>query len=102
MIFNLGMSLAFGEVDVDNLPFPSYMMVDNIRVYQRPQSVNVGCNPPDYPTEQWIACHRENYIVNKADDILIPATCASGAERRAAGAALLAAAAVVAITLLLG
>lgn len=76
MIFNLGMSKDFGEVDIENLPFPSTMEIENVRVYQRPNKVNVGCNPPDYPTEQWIACHKERYMTNSDDEILM-GTCNS-------------------------
>lgn len=78
MIFNLGMSKDFGEVDIENLPFPSTMEIENIRVYQRPNKVNVGCNPPDYPTEQWIACNKEKYMTSKDDEILM-GTCESSA-----------------------
>lgn len=81
MIFNLGMSKDFGEVDIDNLPFPSYMMIDNIRVYQRPDKVNVGCNPPGFKTSQWIACNKEKYITNKEDEVLF-AACESAAARQ--------------------
>ena len=77
MIFNLGMSKDFGEVDIENLQFPSTMEIENIRVYQRPDKVNVGCNPPDYPTEQWIACHKDRYMTSKDDEILIKGTCNS-------------------------
>lgn len=70
MIFNLGMSKDFGEVDIENLQFPAEMDIDYIRVYQRPDKVNVGCNPPDYPTSQWIACHKNDYMTNADDEIL--------------------------------
>jgi beta-glucanase (GH16 family) len=76
MIFNLGMSRDFGEVDIENLPFPSYMMIDYLRVYQRPDQVNVGCNPPDYPTAQWIACNKKDFMTNPDDEILFE-TCES-------------------------
>ena len=78
MIWNLGMSEDFGEVDIDNLPFPAYMSVDNIRVYQRPDQMNVGCSPPDMPTAQWINCNKEKYMTNSKDDILF-GPCTSGA-----------------------
>ena len=85
MIMNLGMSRDFGEVDVENLPFPADMDIEWVRVYQRPNKVNVGCNPPDYPTEQWIACHKDKYMWNKDDEILLKgATCASGGVARVA------------------
>lgn len=35
------------------LPLPP--QIDYVRVYQDPEAVNVGCSPPDFPTEQYIA-----------------------------------------------
>ena len=106
VIFNLGMSESFGTVDLENLAFPSYMMVDYIRVYQRADKLNVGCSPPDYPTEQWIACHKDRYMTSAEDEILVTARCKSGAAAAAGGgaarwAAVAAAGAAVAAALLL-
>lgn len=57
MIINLGMSENFGSIDFAHLTFPNHLRVDYIRVYQPMHSVNIGCNPPDYPTEKYInAC----------------------------------------------
>ena len=78
IIFNLGMSKDFGEVDIQNLPFPSQMVIDYIRLYQRPNKINVGCDPPDYPTAQWIACHKDNYMTDKDDEILMGQCASSG------------------------
>lgn len=75
IIFNLGMSQDFGEVDIENLPFPAYMMIDYIRVYQRAGNVSLGCSPPGFPTEQWIACHKDKYMTSKDDEILITKPC---------------------------
>lgn len=82
MIFNLGMSFDFGEVDIENIPLPAYMLVDYIRVYQDPEKINVGCDgSPDYNTSQWIACHRNDYMTNSADKILFAACESSGLVR---------------------
>ena len=86
MIWNLGMSQDFGEVDIENLPFPSYMMIDYIRVYQRPEKMNVGCSPPDMPTSQWINCHKNLFKTSNKDDILF-GPCTSGAAARMVGLA---------------
>lgn len=51
---NLGMSTSFGPVDLANLPFPAHMRVDYIRVYQPEDAINIGCNPKDFPTEDYI------------------------------------------------
>lgn len=48
------MSANFGFVDIEHLTFPAIMRVDYIRVYQRSDSINVGCDPPDFPTKAYI------------------------------------------------
>ncbi|KDQ55958.1 glycoside hydrolase family 16 protein [Jaapia argillacea MUCL 33604] len=54
IIVNLGMSTSFGRVDTAHIPFPATMSIDYIRVYQRSDSINIGCDPPDFPTEAYI------------------------------------------------
>ena len=51
---NLGMSTNFGTVDLEHLTFPTTMKVDYIRVYQDPDNINIGCDPPDFPTAAYI------------------------------------------------
>jgi hypothetical protein len=51
---NLGMSENFGLVDLKHLTFPSTMRIDYIRVYQAKGSINIGCDPDDFPTEAYI------------------------------------------------
>ncbi len=97
IILNLGMSRSFGEVDIDALPIPAHMIIDNVRVWQRPDKLNVGCSPKGMPTEQWIACHRDDYVVSGDDDVLIPATCISGGARRGGGGGIVVAAALLAL-----
>ena len=36
------------------MQFPAQMLVDYVRVYQRQGSENVGCNPSDHPTTDYI------------------------------------------------
>lgn len=54
VIVNLGMSENFGFVDIEHLTFPTTMSIDWIRVYQEPNSINVGCDPKDFPTTAYI------------------------------------------------
>ncbi len=54
IIVNLGMSKNFGNIDFDHLVFPAQMRVDYIRVYQDVDAINIGCNPADFPTEDYI------------------------------------------------
>ncbi|EGO05193.1 glycoside hydrolase family 16 protein [Serpula lacrymans var. lacrymans S7.3] len=61
IIFNLGLSPSFAYIDTDNLPFPTVMSVDWIRVYQPKDSINVGCDPADFPTAAYINEYTEAY-----------------------------------------
>ena len=51
---NLGISESFGAVEYDLLTFPSTMRIDYVRVYQDPNAVNIGCDPPGFPTAAYI------------------------------------------------
>ena len=51
---NLGISPEFVIPDFENLQFPTTMRVDWIRVYQDPNMINIGCDPPDFPTKAYI------------------------------------------------
>ncbi|SJL05545.1 related to KRE6-glucan synthase subunit [Armillaria ostoyae] len=61
IIVNLGMSENFGYVDLDHLTFPTTMSIDYIRVYQPKDSINIGCNPDDFPTQAYIEEYIEAY-----------------------------------------
>lgn len=60
IIANLGISENFGDVDFERLTFPTTMRVDYIRVYQRPDQKNIGCDPDDFPTQAYI----NQYVLN--------------------------------------
>ncbi|OCH96052.1 glycoside hydrolase family 16 protein [Obba rivulosa] len=61
LLMNLGMSKNFGFVDIEHLTFPTSMKVDYIRVYQDPNNINIGCDPPDFPTAAYINEYIEAY-----------------------------------------
>ncbi|KAF8312546.1 glycoside hydrolase family 16 protein [Clavulina sp. PMI_390] len=61
IIMNLGMAPSFQHQDYTHMPFPAYMLVDYVRVYQRQGSTNVGCNPSGYPTTNYINNHLPAY-----------------------------------------
>ncbi|TFK35297.1 beta-glucan synthesis-associated protein-domain-containing protein [Crucibulum laeve] len=66
IILNLGISESWQTIDLSTMSFPSEMKFDYVRVYQRKGSVNTGCNPPDYPTADYITNHLSAYQdVNK-------------------------------------
>lgn len=48
------MSTNFGAIDFDHLTFPTTLRIDYIRVYQDPTAINIGCDPPDFPTTAYI------------------------------------------------
>ncbi|KAJ7621168.1 glycoside hydrolase family 16 protein, partial [Roridomyces roridus] len=58
---NLGMSTNFGFVDLKHLTFPTTFKLDYIRVYQYPDQINIGCDPPDFPTQDYINTYIEAY-----------------------------------------
>jgi len=53
------MSRNFGSIDFKHLTFPNRMRVDYIRVYQDSTRINIGCDPKDFPTEDYINQLRE-------------------------------------------
>jgi beta-glucanase (GH16 family) len=61
LLMNLGMSENFGTVEYDLLTFPATMRVDYIRVYQPENEINIGCDPPDFPTQAYIDRFPEAY-----------------------------------------
>jgi beta-glucanase (GH16 family) len=61
MILNLGMSGSWGTVDMANLRFPTTMHIDYVRIYQKPGQTSLTCDPPGYPTTDFIAKHGEAY-----------------------------------------
>ncbi|SPO38112.1 related to KRE6 - glucan synthase subunit [Pseudozyma flocculosa] len=61
IILNLGISSGFTVVQWDRLKFPATMLVDYVRVWQVEGEENVGCDPPDFPTADYIQRHSEAY-----------------------------------------
>ncbi|KAJ7229413.1 beta-glucan synthesis-associated protein-domain-containing protein [Mycena haematopus] len=61
IILNLGISNNWQTIDLTTMIFPAEMLVDYVRVYQRDGETNIGCNPPDYPTTDYITDHYVAY-----------------------------------------
>jgi len=61
LLVNLGMSENFGTVDIEHLTFPNHLRMDYIRVYQDPKAINIGCDPKDFPTAEYIKTYIEAY-----------------------------------------
>lgn len=62
IIMNLGMSPSFQQQDFKNMRFPAAMYIDYVRVYQREGTRNIGCDPKDYPTADYINNHLNAYM----------------------------------------
>lgn len=65
IIANLGMSNSFAAINLDQLSklLPATMRVDYIRIYQDEgdEGMAVTCDPPGYPTTEYIRKHPEPY-----------------------------------------
>jgi len=61
IILNFGLSPGFQAQDWKHLPFPSQMLIDYVRIYQREGVNNVGCSPSEYPTSDYINNHINAY-----------------------------------------
>ena len=49
------------QVDTTSIVFPSEFLIDHVWVYQRKGCTNVGCDPKDYPTADYINMHPTAY-----------------------------------------
>jgi beta-glucan synthesis-associated protein KRE6 len=63
LVVNFGMSNSFAYLDLANLLalMPATMRIDHIRIYQDPDATSTTCDPPDYPTTEYIANHPAAY-----------------------------------------
>lgn len=61
IIMNLGISNNWAYIDWPSMIFPSTFRIDYVRVYQPPDQINLGCDPPDYPTYDYIQQHLNIY-----------------------------------------
>src|SRR5579862_9437477 len=63
IVANFGMSSTFAAIDLAHLKqlFPSHMRFDYIRIYQKPGSESLTCDPPGYETTPYISSHADVY-----------------------------------------
>ena len=63
MVMNFGMSSGFAALNFTGLgtTLPATMRFDYVRIYQDPNSKSITCDPPDYPTSDYISKHGESY-----------------------------------------
>ena len=62
MVLNLGMSPGWQTIDLSTMSFPTEMLIDYVRIYQKKGHENIGCSPDDYPTKDYINNHLEAYM----------------------------------------
>lgn len=61
LVLNLGISPGWQKIDPSTLTFPTEMLIDYVRIYQRKGHENIGCSPDNYPTEEYIRNHLPAY-----------------------------------------
>ncbi|CAD6582269.1 MAG: hypothetical protein CYPHOPRED_001879, partial [Cyphobasidiales sp. Tagirdzhanova-0007] len=61
MIINLGMSSKFQALQFNALKFPATMYIDYVRVWQPQGQTDISCDPPEYPTQDYINTYMEYY-----------------------------------------
>ena len=61
MILNLGISNNWAYIDWNSIHFPVSFHIDYVRIYQPEDQINVGCDPEDYPTYDYIQQHLNLY-----------------------------------------
>ncbi|KAK1221780.1 hypothetical protein PQX77_015398 [Marasmius sp. AFHP31] len=66
IIMNLGISRNWQQIKPETLIFPAEMTFDYVRIYQRKGHTNIGCNPKDYPTSDYIGLHMDQYTDRNA------------------------------------
>ncbi|KAI4146525.1 MAG: hypothetical protein LQ341_002054 [Variospora aurantia] len=64
LIANFGMAAGFSAVNLTGLTplMPATMRFDYIRIYQDPDSKSITCDPPGYPTTEYIQRHPKAYM----------------------------------------
>ncbi|KAF7320569.1 GH16 domain-containing protein [Mycena chlorophos] len=64
ILMNLGLSYGFvpslSLTEIDGI-LPTTMRIDWVRVYQDPKNINIGCDPSDRPTQDYINTYIEAY-----------------------------------------
>lgn len=61
LVLNLGLSRAWSKVQLQTIQFPVSLEVDYVRIYQPVDRVSLTCDPPDYPTYDYIQQHINAY-----------------------------------------
>lgn len=75
IVLNSALGSWNGGADAARGSMPGHLYVDYVRVWQRPDRQNVGCDPPDHPTKQYIEAHPLLYgepVLPRSEDTCRP------------------------------
>ncbi|KAI9736106.1 MAG: hypothetical protein M1818_006282 [Claussenomyces sp. TS43310] len=61
LTLNLGISNAWSYVNLAKLKFPTALRIDHVRIYQEEGMESITCDPPGYPTTEYIKNHPKAY-----------------------------------------
>ncbi|KAL8703583.1 MAG: hypothetical protein Q9201_003231 [Fulgogasparrea decipioides] len=63
VVMNFGMAAGFSALNLTGLTslMPATMRFDYVRIYQDPDSKSITCDPPGYPTTEYISSHMKAY-----------------------------------------
>lgn len=61
IVINTALGTWDGGGDSTKGHLPGYMYIDYVRVWQKADEKNVGCDPPDYPTKEYIEANARKY-----------------------------------------
>jgi len=63
VVMNFGMSTGFSAINYTGITqtLPATMRFDYVRIYQNPNDASITCDPPDYPTTEYIRNHKDAY-----------------------------------------
>lgn len=61
LVFNLGLSESWLTIDYGSLEFPAIFEIDYIRIYQPKGEKYLTCDPPGFPTTEYINNHLAAY-----------------------------------------
>ncbi|CAK7903969.1 beta-glucan synthesis-associated protein Kre6p [[Candida] anglica] len=61
IVLNLGISNSWAYIDWPSLMFPVTFRIDYVRVYQPEDQINLTCDPPGFPTYDYIQKHLNVY-----------------------------------------
>lgn len=63
MVMNFGMSTGFSAINTAGImaTLPATMRFDYVRIYQKPGSTSMTCDPAGYETTEYIKNHMDAY-----------------------------------------